>query len=197
MTLARITIASLFMVVTASFAGIADAASYHSIDRKAVSLQNKASELYWEINAHFRHAAHYGELRSSASQMYFLSRDIHLLAHRSYGLNQMSFKLDRLDRLFHNTEDFIGHIVDDAEHGHGHIHGHLGHVRELVESMEHTLHSLRAEVKDLQYHEAHFHGGHGGHGWHGWHEVPGGHGHHGGHGVISFGNGSFKIKIGH
>ena len=213
MTFARLSLASLFVVVSTSFVGTADAASYHSIDKKAVRLQNKASKLYWELNAHFRHAAHYGQLRSNASQMYFLARDIHLLAHSRDGLNQMSHKLDRLDRLFHDTEDLLDHIIHDAEHGLGHIHGHLGHVQELVESMEHTLCSLRDEVRDLQYHRHHDHyygpvwghvdhGGHGphGHGAHGGHGTHGRRGAHSGHGphggAISFGNGSFKIKFG-
>ena len=196
MTMARTTIATLFVALIASVAGTANAASYLSVDTKAVRLQNQASQLYWEINAHFRHAAHFDHLRSDASQMYFLARDIHLLAHRSYGLNRMSYKLDELDRLFHHTEDLLQHIVDDAAHGHGHIHGHLGHVKELVECMENTLHRLRDEVKDLQHHQLHdhYHGLVWGGGGHGGHAGHGGHGPHGG--AISFGNGSFRIRFG-
>ena len=206
MTFARTTIASLLVAVAASLATTANAASYHSIDAKAVKLQSKASQLYWEFNLHFRHAAHFDHLRSDASQMYFLARDIHLLAHSNYGLSRMSRKLDQLDALFHHVEDLLNHIVEDAEHGHGHIHGHLGHVKELVESMECTLHSLRAEVKDLEHHlyYSQFHGpawGHTGHVPHGGHGYHGGHGGHNNHGKhhknsISFGNGSFKIRFG-
>ena len=201
MTLARTTIASLFVVVTACFVSSANAGGYDSIDGKAVRLQAKASQLYWEFNAHFRHAEHYWHLRSDASQMYFLARDIHLLAHSNYGLSQMSRKLDRLDELFHHVEDLVEHIERDAVHGHGHIHGHVGHVHELLCSMERTLHSLRAEVKDLEYHLHHAHsygpvwgGGHGPHGHHGEHAGHGGHRNRGR--SISFGNGSFRISFG-
>ncbi len=211
MTLARTTIAALTVAIAGTLAPNAAAATYHSVDVKATNLQRKAAGLYWEFNAHFRHSAHFGHLRSDAAQLYGLARDIHLLAHRSHGLDQMAYKLDRADALFHHMEELIEHIVHDAEHGHGHIHGDLCHVRSQVESFERTLHNLRAEVRDLRYYQAlHFHdhfddhylGGHGVHGHsvqrHGVnrHSVRRHSDHRREGGSISFGNGSFRIRFG-
>ena len=217
MTLARTTIAALIVTMAASFTASVEAASYRSVDSEAVRLQQQASLLYWEVNQHYRHAAHFEHMRGDVSQMYLLARDIHLLAHRSYGLERMAYKLDMLASLLHHFEELVEHIEHNPFHGVGHVHGQGCQLRRLLESMEQTLHSLRAEVRALRCHQTRFRGGHGwlgGPGGPGWHDGHAGHGglasprghvglaghsRHAGHGGqpgFSFGGGGFRIRIG-
>ncbi|MGH7129493.1 MAG: hypothetical protein ACREIV_13065 [Planctomycetaceae bacterium] len=158
--------AATVLVAGGEFGGFSVGSSYdtyHHIDELAFDVQKYTSSLYWEFRHHYSHTPDYQHLISDASQMYYLAKHIHEIAHHHGSVYHLEHDLEKLDRLFHHLENLVDEIEHEAFHGHGHVHGHTGHVRSMLRRTESLIHHLQRDVRELaaeldHHHHDHHHG---------------------------------------
>ena len=111
-------------------------------------LEEVASGLQTEFQAHYSHTTAYRHLLADAAGIQSRAEHIHRLAHDPrVSLHHLEADLQQLDELSHHLHD----LVDRTDAGYyGHVHGHTGHVHELMASVTSVIHTMEREVFAMQ-----------------------------------------------
>ncbi len=118
------------LLTLAALAAPAQADSLEHIDRNAVSLQNQAASICWEIRREFGHDSHYGHLYRDAYAMYRAASHIHEVAHHGHTSRAVMRDLRRdaaiLDSKMHHIRGVVADMRRDLSR-HRRVWGHGGH----------------------------------------------------------------------
>ena len=158
----RTALAAVVTAATLTFgSGTAEAATLRHVDRLAVQLEGYSQKLASEFRAHFRHTPEYVHLMSDAERVAELAEHVHDVIHHGRSISHLERDLSKLSRAMHHLQGLVADVERHARHGHGHIHGYLGHVKLLLRSMDSTLRrpSVRWVNIALRVRSASFRGG--------------------------------------
>ncbi|QDT04128.1 hypothetical protein K227x_25160 [Rubripirellula lacrimiformis] len=142
-------IAAALAIILSMSATSAFADTYHHIDQLALSIDRETKQLVNETR-HYRHSREYRHLQADARDLSRLASHMHDVAHAEGSLHHLQSDLAEIDSKFHHLESVIGRIEHEANHGHGHIHGHTSHVHRLLGSIENSIHHLQDDLRSLQ-----------------------------------------------
>jgi len=141
-------IASFALIAMSVSASQAKADTYGHIQGLALDTMLKIDALMGETH-HYVHTPNYQRMIRSISNMRQRAVRVHVLSIQHGCLIEMGEELRRLDAQYHRIEGLFDNTEYEAGHGHGHIHGATGHVKEHLKCIEDNVHHIREDIAQL------------------------------------------------